>query len=185
MPDVNGLLCRPALVVVEECAAGACSCRGRARTRWRHSWGCATGAASCGSVLFGLRSGARLEVLLQRRRLLRLDHRRPDVAHTRPHGAGCPGTGPVVAISIYVRPVRAAEALQSPAASCRLGSRCEYHTVGGVLPPTFSAGWEQPALQDAPLALACARRPHWRRPRNRRQIKLRRHGCRRSVRVRA
>ncbi len=56
---------------------------------------------------------------------MRLDHRRSGVAHTRPHPAGCPGTGPAVAVSIYVRPVRAAETLQSPAASCRLGSRCE------------------------------------------------------------
>ncbi len=39
----------------------------------------------------------------------RLDHRRSDVAHTRPHRAGCPVAGPAVAISIHVRPVRAAE----------------------------------------------------------------------------
>ncbi len=56
---------------------------------------------------------------------MRLDHRRSDVAHTRPHRAGCPVAGPAVAVSIHVRPVRAAGALQSPAASCRLGSRCE------------------------------------------------------------
>ncbi len=56
---------------------------------------------------------------------VRLDHRRSGVAHTRPHRAGFPVTGPAVVVSIHVRPVRAAEALQSPAASCRLGSRCE------------------------------------------------------------
>ncbi len=56
---------------------------------------------------------------------MRLDHRRSDLAQTRPHRAGCPVAGPAVAVSIYVRPVRAAGALQSPAASCRLGSCCE------------------------------------------------------------
>ncbi len=87
---------------------------------------------------------------------MRLDHRRSGVAHTRPHPAGCPGTGPAVAVSIHVRPVRAAEALQRrrhPAVSVLAANR---HPVGGVLPPTFNAGWERPVLQDAPLAFACA-----------------------------
>ncbi len=297
MPDGNGLLCEATLVVVEECAAGACCCRGRARTRVGSSLGGGAAPHPCGLVLVGLRLGARLEMLVGRRRIhaarpssvrrcsdapascglpwegsgggrfylcaarpgrrgfshcrrhpcrlgsrcehhtvdgihavglqcrmgtgcfarrrslssrsarlglvvvegvrehawgvrwvagprrihaawsssvsgwvrglrcgwgaaasMRLDPRRSDVAQTRPLPAGSPGRGPAVAVSIYVRPVRAAEGLRIAGgihAASVLAANTTRPTAS--MPSAFSAGWEQPALQEAPLTFACAR----------------------------
>ena len=79
-------------------------CRGRARTRLGSSGGCAAGAASCGSVLVGLRLGARRGVLLQRRRI---HAARPVLfrrTKTRPHRAGSPVDVPAWVWLVYSGP---------------------------------------------------------------------------------
>ena len=57
-----------------------------------------------------------------------------DVAHTRSHRAGCPGTGPAVAVSIYVRPVRAAEGRVRLTPALVEGLRKHVGAVRGVAP---------------------------------------------------
>ncbi len=139
--------CATRLSRLRGCAAGDSCCRGRGRTWWRCSGGCELAPHPCGLVLVGLRSGARLEVLLQRRRLLRLDHRRSDVAQSRPLRAGSPVAGPAVAFPFMCGPSGPqglCNRRRHPAASVLA---VNHHTVGGVLPPTFNAGWERVALR--------------------------------------
>ena len=116
------------------------------RSGW--SVGCAAGAASMRLGPGWSQVGGRgLRSCCSAAASMRLDHRWSGVAHTRPHRAGCPVAGPAVAVSIYVRPGRAAADCANPPAS--MPARFLLRTTtrsAASMPPTFNAGWERHAL---------------------------------------
>ena len=149
----------------------------------------------CGWVLTGLRLGARLEVLLRHRRIHAARPSsvrrcsKPPASCGLPCGHSCGGRFYSCAAHPGRRGLRIAGGIHAASVLAANTTRS-----AASLPPTFSAGWERPSLQEAPMALDCARRLHWRRPRNRRHVKLprqeaagalvfardaSRHGCRR------
>ncbi len=177
----NGTLCR----------------RGGARTRWHCSGGCAdwrrihaAGVSLVSGWVRGLRSCCSAAASM------RLDHRRSDVAQTRPLPAGFPVTGPAVAVPIYVRPIRAAEGRALPAASMppRFLLRTTTRSAASCRRPSVPDGNGLRCKMRRWRSIAPERLPR-RRPRNRRQVKLprqeaagalvfardaSRHGCRRT-----
>ncbi len=67
-------------------------------------------------------------------------------------------------------PQRVAHCRRHP---CRLGSRCEHHTVGGILAADLQCRMGTACVaRGADGVRLRARRLHWRRPRNRRHVKL-------------
>ncbi len=145
-------------------AAGAGCCRGGAGTRVGLSKAC----ANTFRVVDGLWSRAAsmrlrswlvcgwvrdLRSCCGTAASMRLDPRRSDVAQSRPLRAGSPVAIPAVAVSIHVRPIRAAEGCALPAAS--MPPRFSLRTPHGRRHPC-----RRPSVPDG-NGLRCKRR-RWR-----------------------